>query len=298
MAAIIEGLYTSYVDPTGVIDSSGVSFANHPKFLFDAIYHQDTWTWDVRFIDVINSAIVESTNGAAAISSTGNIGWEHWINVSKSADGTNIFYTWTDTDPSFSLDNIIPDVKGRAWNITTNMSTPAKNFTTPDGGLYYFVNTADVVKKEGSLYSVALTFVDLAGDASNSADAAQIHYFANNVTFDESEFTIPAPDSDPTVLGTCVTGITPKDAESFSVSQNYPNPANESTSIKVTLAESANVSVEITNMVGQSVSLINKGRLAVGNHGINLNTADLQSGIYFYTVKVGTQKVTKKMIVN
>ena len=291
MAAIIEGAFSYNVD------SLDYTFLNHPQYLFDVIYDKSADKWDVRFIDQIFSLNVADANGAAVISSSGNMGWEHWINVSKSPDGKCVFYTWTDTDPSMSTDNIVPDIKGRAWNVETNMATPAKNFTAPNGGLYYYVNTADIVAKQGSTYAVALTFVDIAGDAGNNGDGPQIHYFANNITFAESEFTDTYGPSDPLVLNTCLVGVDTKEVNSFNVSQNFPNPSNGTTSVKVTLAEASNVSVEITNMVGQSVSLVNNGRLVAGSHNINLNVANLNSGIYFYTVTVGTQKVTKKMIV-
>jgi hypothetical protein len=293
MAAIVVG-FSSYH-----VDSLDYSYQTHPTFLFDVIYDASADFWDVRFIDQIFALNVADDNGAAVISSSGNMGWEHWINVSKSPDGTVVFYTWTDTDPSMSLDNIVPDIKGRAWNVVSNMATPSKNFTAPNGGLYYYVNTADIAAKQGSTYSVALTFIDIAGDAGNSGDVAQIVYFADNITFAESEFIDPCGPSDVATIqaSICMTGVDTKEANSFNVSQNYPNPANGTTGIKVTLAEASNVSVEITNMVGQSVSLVNKGHIAAGSYAINLNIANLNSGIYFYTVTVGTQKVTKKMIV-
>ncbi|MBI5541199.1 MAG: T9SS type A sorting domain-containing protein [Bacteroidia bacterium] len=296
MAAIIEGYYSNYV---GVEDSTGYSYTNHPKFLFDVIYDWQTQLWDVRFIDVINSAVVLDDNGAAVVSSSGNMGWEHYINVSRSDDGNVIFFTWTDTDPSYGTDNIVPDIKGRAWRITDNMATASKNFTDPNGGLYYYVNTADIAAKNGSTYSIGLTYIDVAGDGGNNGDGPQILYFATDVNFDESEFTVSVPASDPLVLGAspCLTGVPSTEVNTMSVSQNYPNPVNGITNIKVTLAETSNVAVEITNMVGQLVSKVDKGRLAAGSHGINLNVANLNSGIYFYTVTAGTQKITKKMIV-
>ncbi len=287
MAAIIEGYSSSDVD------SLDYTYTSHPTFLFDVIYDASLDSWDVRFIDQIFSAIVADDNGAAFTTNPPpNIGWEHWINVSKSPDGTCVFYTWTDTDPAFSTDNISPYIKGRAWNVVTNMATLSKNFIDPiDGGLYYYVNTADIVAKQGTTYSIPMTYVDVPGDAGGSAEAALYHYFITDATFSESEFTeVYGPSG-------FFFGVDTKEVNSFNVSQNYPNPANGTTSIKVTLAEASNVSVEITNMVGQSVSVVNKGRLATGSYGINLNVANLNSGIYFYTVTVGTQKVTKKMIV-
>jgi len=81
------------------------------------------------------------------------------------------------------------------------------------------------------------------------------------------------------------------------VSQNYPNPFNGVTSIDVTLAGNSAVSVEVYTITGQKVAENAVGTLTEGTHRINLNSADLKSGIYFYTVKAGEKSVTGKMTV-
>jgi len=82
-----------------------------------------------------------------------------------------------------------------------------------------------------------------------------------------------------------------------SVSQNRPNPFNGNTQIDINLDKAANVSVEVINITGQTVYSMSLGRKASGTHTVNLNSDNLSSGIYFYTVTAGTSQVTKKMIV-
>jgi hypothetical protein len=165
--------------------------------------------------------------------------------------------------------------------------------------MYFFINTPDICLKNGNVYNIPISYVDIweSGDPT----AAQNHYLITDVNIDESQFTMyfyPSPDPYPYYcFSNCYEGITEEIDNSLEVTQNYPNPTKGSTTVKFTLAETSNVSVEITNMVGQSVSVINHGRLAVGTHNIKLNVKDLTAGIYFYTVTTGNQKVTKKMIV-
>ena len=83
----------------------------------------------------------------------------------------------------------------------------------------------------------------------------------------------------------------------ISVSQNFPNPVNTSTYIRISLEESASLSMELTNMVGQKVLSQDKGFVNAGSHEFSIDATDLQSGIYFYTVTAGGSKVTKRMIV-
>jgi hypothetical protein len=220
------------------------------------------------------------------------MGWGHSIHVSRNQDGSAVFYTWTDTDPSLGdTTNTTPDIKLWSLDVTTNMASPVINLTDPNGGLYYFMNTSDIVLKQGSTYVIPMSYVDVweTGDPY----AAQNHYLITDVTIDESQYTLYRQNSAPISMGQ----YDFSEINTARVSQNFPNPVKGSTSVKVTLAETSNVSVEITNMLGQSVSVVNQGRLAAGTHNLKLNVTNLNSGIYFYTVTAGTQELTKKMIV-
>jgi hypothetical protein len=82
-----------------------------------------------------------------------------------------------------------------------------------------------------------------------------------------------------------------------SVSQNYPNPANGSTTIEVNTLRAADLSIVVTNLAGQKVMEMSKGKVNAGSHLITLNTSSLKTGVYFYTVTTGIQKTTRKMMV-
>ena len=80
------------------------------------------------------------------------------------------------------------------------------------------------------------------------------------------------------------------------ISQNYPNPFNENSFVDVRISRSTELRLEISSMVGQKISEINKGKVGAGNHTFTINGNNLSSGIYFYTVYAGNHSVTKKMI--
>jgi hypothetical protein len=78
--------------------------------------------------------------------------------------------------------------------------------------------------------------------------------------------------------------------------QNVPNPFNGTTSIWFKLTEESSVSVTIYDYTGKEVSVINPGTLKTGNHSVEFNSANLPSGIYFYSLEVnGIKTDTKKM---
>ncbi|NQV03339.1 MAG: T9SS type A sorting domain-containing protein [Bacteroidia bacterium] len=83
----------------------------------------------------------------------------------------------------------------------------------------------------------------------------------------------------------------------FIVSQNYPNPATQSTQFEIRMEKTANVSVSILNLVGNTLKKIDLGRLNPGTNLISLNLSGLPKGIYTYCVEVEGQRVTRKMMV-
>jgi len=81
------------------------------------------------------------------------------------------------------------------------------------------------------------------------------------------------------------------------VSQNYPNPFSGTTTISVNLKESANLSLEVTNLMGQKVYEMERGTVGSGQYYFQLGANEFTTGIYFYTVRANDTEVTKKMVV-
>lgn len=81
------------------------------------------------------------------------------------------------------------------------------------------------------------------------------------------------------------------------VSGNYPNPAKDVTAFNVSVGKASNVNIHVTNIMGQNVISIDKGMVNAGTYAYTLNVNDLHSGIYFITVKIGSETFTQKMIV-
>jgi len=79
----------------------------------------------------------------------------------------------------------------------------------------------------------------------------------------------------------------------------YPNPAISQTTILLELAEeSKQVKVSLTNAKGQQVWAKSYTKLTKGAHQIDVNLQKLVSGQYFYTVEIGTERISKPIVVN
>ncbi|MGQ0827729.1 MAG: T9SS type A sorting domain-containing protein [Bacteroidota bacterium] len=79
--------------------------------------------------------------------------------------------------------------------------------------------------------------------------------------------------------------------------QNQPNPFNGNTVISYEIATSENVSLDIFDIAGKKIVSLNQGKKTAGVHSIELSSQNLPQGVYFYTLNVGDQNVTKKMTV-
>jgi hypothetical protein len=70
----------------------------------------------------------------------------------------------------------------------------------------------------------------------------------------------------------------------FSLSQNYPEPFNPSTTIEYSLPVNAHVRLQIFNNLGQRVATLYEGEQAAGYQKVQWN-ARVSSGIYFYHIE-------------
>ncbi|MBN2789735.1 MAG: T9SS type A sorting domain-containing protein [Candidatus Delongbacteria bacterium] len=83
----------------------------------------------------------------------------------------------------------------------------------------------------------------------------------------------------------------------FRLEQNYPNPFNPVTTISYSISEKGLVNLVIYNTKGEVVSeLVNKEQ-NIGYYNINFEGNDLNSGVYFYQLKLNNKPVdTKRML--
>lgn len=75
----------------------------------------------------------------------------------------------------------------------------------------------------------------------------------------------------------------------------YPNPATQEVSIAFDSSFIDNLEVTITNSLGQTLQSANE--TSNGSNVISLNVSNLNTGLYFVTIKNGNQSTTKKLLV-
>ncbi|KAA3611073.1 MAG: T9SS C-terminal target domain-containing protein [Calditrichaeota bacterium] len=82
----------------------------------------------------------------------------------------------------------------------------------------------------------------------------------------------------------------------FKLAQNYPNPFNPITTINYTIPKSSVVTLTIYDSMGKSVRTLVHKKQNKGAYSISVDADNLASGIYYYTLKAGNFKQTKKML--
>ena len=64
----------------------------------------------------------------------------------------------------------------------------------------------------------------------------------------------------------------------------YPNPAQQMTSLKLTINQASDIRIECMNLAGQMVNQLQAGHYTAGQHSINYDLANLPQGVYMLRV--------------
>ncbi len=246
--------------------------------IFDFVI-DPTGVQDVIFVD---SIMTEET----AATAFGDMGWDHRLQVSKSVDEKVIFAVWADDLGAESGTVLNPDIKAWGYSAETGIHTDAVNFTETDlyAGFYFYHYVAEFTPDQNGFYNIPISTSITPGEFGAQDPLSPItNTFVSGIGFSADLF-IGVEDGPVAQNG------------NITVAQNQPNPFTGTTIIQISSKTIAPVSVEVANMLGQVVYTQNAGTIN-GTMNVELNASQLEAGVYFYTVRVGADSVTKKMIV-
>lgn len=81
----------------------------------------------------------------------------------------------------------------------------------------------------------------------------------------------------------------------ISLDQNYPNPFNPVTTIPFTLDQGRDVSIRVYSRNGKLVQTVTQQQYPAGNHTVSFDATGLSSGVYYYVLEAGPERILKKM---
>ena len=82
----------------------------------------------------------------------------------------------------------------------------------------------------------------------------------------------------------------------YALEQNYPNPFNPSTTIKFSLPEATDVSLNIYNTLGEKIAQIVNSKLEAGRYSYQWDAGNIATGMYIYELRTDNFVSVKKMI--
>ncbi len=84
----------------------------------------------------------------------------------------------------------------------------------------------------------------------------------------------------------------------FALEQNYPNPFNPSTTISFAIPVGTNghTSLRVFDLLGKEVATLVDKELRAGRYDVTFDASRLSSGVYFYTLRVGSFSGTRKLV--
>lgn len=165
---------------------------------------------------------------------------------------------------------------------------------SPKGEMFKIVcSVENAGAPAGSVYSLDTVFVPPAGFPRVTIGPTNTSTTDTPAPFDPRDgqhVRLPAHENEGPVLPTV-----------FELSQNNPNPFNPSTTINFALPKSANVKIEVFNILGQKVNTLVDEFLSAGRKRVEWNGTDnagraVASGVYLYKMTAGDFTATKKMM--
>ena len=98
-----------------------------------------------------------------------------------------------------------------------------------------------------------------------------------------------------------INSVTQTGNYNFNLAQNYPNPFNPTTTIAYTIpysvkSENAKVKIVVFDILGKEVATLVNEQKAGGSYKVEFNAVNLPAGLYLYTISIGRNTKTNKMI--
>ncbi len=130
-------------------------------------------------------------------------------------------------------------------------------------------------------------------------DGFPVYPYVNDIVANESYIYVSGPDNGSVWSRTIdqVTFVEDVNIQTdFRLSQNYPNPFNPATTINFSIPKDSFVTLKIFNLQGEEAVTLVKEKLSAGNYSKIFNAEKFSSGIYYYTLTSGNNRITNKMI--
>lgn len=204
-------------------------------------------------------------------------------------------YAMTEPDSGYSIDNLAPAAPANVSGLERLNSIFLKWDASLDKDFNYFtIYRSTTSGFDPKSVEPLAQLTENSYQDSDVAIGTTYYYRVSAFDFSGNE---SAYSSEFSLLVTSVEGSGGELPKEYALHQNYPNPFNPTTVINFDLKESGHTVVKVYNMLGEEVMTLVDGHLEAGPHRVMVSASDLNSGIYFYKIRVNGFTAVKKMIV-
>jgi len=248
------------------------------------------WEW-VKDVPAVLQSKYETTVPTLNDSSTATKGLTYFMVIAHTSDPNKFFIS--NIDSGYSIDNLAP--------------LPPANLI------------AQIIKGKATLSWAANTEKDLAqyavykSDNSSIGVGTPVYAFTKNTVFVDTAvagsiakyYAVRAVDIHGNFSGTSnlvtvtTTGVRVIDAEqplTYSLSQNFPNPFNPTTTIQYSIRDAGLVTLRVMNILGEVVAELENSYKPAGTYSVAFDASRLSSGVYYYQIRSGAFTQVNKML--
>ena len=211
-------------------------------------------------------------------------------------------------DDEFPSNNVVAVEMSQAANVSSPVSLALKLDDNPEENSWELVNTNGDVLYSGGSYTTPGQFVieqfeldetdcytfrifDEGGDGLTGSGSYKLAYDGSNIFAEGKAF----GSEDHVQFGIGLTGITP--AILFEGVTVFPNPVEDHAVVSFNLIQEEEVGISVFNAMGTVVLQADANRYSSGHHRVELNTIDLEAGIYFIKLETALESSTHKIVV-
>ncbi len=205
--------------------------------------------------------------------------------IASDMDGDIVFFSWIDTDLDGAEANTNPNIFVVAHCVYDGIYTDVDNVTELSMHWFkaFFGGMSQYVFGDYDLYDIEIPLVFLDFTVPGDPLSPIQYWYIDG-------FTLPIH-----VKTMCFVGINENESR-IHISQNSPNPAINNTTIKVNSENTGVIDLEISSITGHVIHSERDCKNAL-IHTFSVNVNDYKPGLYFYSIAINGELVTKKMIV-
>jgi hypothetical protein len=134
-------------------------------------------------------------------------------------------------------------------------------------------------------------------DSTNSKVNATLNLYIPTIAFSSPAFDVEVHDISWKISCTTCANVGVNDVENVAIGHAYPNPANNTINIPVSVRTAASVNVSISNLLGQVLKTQSFNMGAGQGKTATFNTSDLANGVYIYTVESDGSRSSNRILV-